>query len=137
MQLAAYVRGVVAISSIDPLKRGAAEATQKGVNQGDGYLSVRGLGAVGPVAIPDDIDRHVAVQDRTTMVVDPVALNYSETARLGSHCFCGGLGNVAVGSHVIAIGRRWTQRLRRQEINGQHYKKKGQENLALAKGNLH
>ena len=47
---------------------------------------------------------------------------------------------MAVGACITsgALFRAWlTQRLRRQKIDSQHHKKKGQQNLNLAKGELH
>src|SRR5205807_10294406 len=70
---------------------------------------------------------------------DAVALNHSAAGGLGIHCLCRSVKNVTVGSHVIAafVRARWTHCLRRQEVDGQHHKKKGQQNLDLAKGISH
>src|SRR5581483_4774383 len=85
VQKAGHVCGVVAIGGIDVFERRTAKTAEERIDQVDCRLAIGCFWSIRPVAVPNDIDRHVSMQDWPTVIIDAIALNHCAAAGLGLH----------------------------------------------------
>src|ERR1051326_1590329 len=135
IQVPAHVSGIVAVRGVDRLVAGAAQrvAAQETLDQIDGRLAVRRTSATVPVAVPDDVDRNrIAIEYRTAVIVDAVALNYGAAA-WSRWQRPAGLTVPAVRNLVAAIART----LRNEGVGDEYHKQENQSRFHLSLGSFH
>src|SRR5947209_665988 len=81
--IAGHIAAIITVSAVDAHISGAIETVKKRIYQIDRGLAVRSVRAVGPVAIPDDIDVGGALHDRAAVVVNAVTLRNGKAHRPG------------------------------------------------------